>query len=273
MSPHLVSQSSKRRSSFGPAVRLSILVSLAVVATSCSNAAPSEVPPASPATPSVTGIAAPLPPAQEVTILGVQGLALRGTWRAAAAPSSPALLLLHMYGGGREDWAPEAETMQQAGFSSLALDLRGQGDTGGEENWTLAIEDVAAAQAWIASQPDVDSRRRGTIGASIGANLALTHAALDPEIRAVALLSPGLNYFGVSLEGLMSSYGARPILLAASDKDAYSADTAQVLAGEASGQVDLLIYPGSAHGTELLYRTHGDFLPELMRFLQESLAP
>jgi dienelactone hydrolase len=178
-----------------------------------------------------------------------------------------------MYGGGREDWAPEAETMQQAGFASLALDLRGQGDTGGEENWGLAVEDVAAAQAWIASQPDVDSLRRGTVGASIGANLALTHAAVDPEIRAVALLSPGLNYFGVSLEGLMSSYGARPILLAASDKDAYSADTAQVLAGEASGQVDLLLYPGSAHGTELLYRTHGDFFPELMRFLQESLAP
>jgi pimeloyl-ACP methyl ester carboxylesterase len=214
----------------------------------------------------------PVEPAQDVTIEGAAGLMLRGTWRTASRVS-PAVLLLHMYGGSRIDWGPEAEILQQAGIASLAIDLRGQGETGGAEDWGLAVEDLSAAHAWIERQPAADAERRGTVGASIGANLALTHAARDPSIRAVALLSPGMDYFGVSLEGLMAVYGERPILLAASAKDTYSADTIQVLAGEGTQTAVPLLYPGSSHGTELLYRTQGLLLEELIRFLQESLAP
>jgi acetyl esterase/lipase len=177
-----------------------------------------------------------------------------------------------MYRGSRIDWGPEADVLQQTGIASLAIDLRGQGQTGGEENWVLAVEDVAAVYAWMGQQPGVDPDRRCTIGASIGANLALTHAVGEPSIRAVALLSPGMDYFGVSLEGQMTIYGERPILLAASDKDTYSADAIEVLAGESLGTVTSLLYPGSSQGTELLYRTQGDFLAESIRFLQESLA-
>ncbi|HET7012020.1 MAG TPA: alpha/beta fold hydrolase [Anaerolineales bacterium] len=251
---------------------LGFVIGATVLLAACTTATPSQSPQISPTALRPTSTAATPPPAQDVTVQGAQGFALRGTWR-AAGPSSPAVLLLHMYRGSRVDWAPEAEVMRQAGIASLALDLRGHGDTRGEEDWELAVEDVAAAHAWIAQQPEVDDRRRATVGASIGANLALTHAASDPHIRAVALLSPGMDYFGIKLEGVMSMYGERPILLAASDKDTYSADTVEVLAGEAMGPAILLVYPGSAHGTELLYRTQADFLPELIRFLEDSLGP
>jgi pimeloyl-ACP methyl ester carboxylesterase len=175
-----------------------------------------------------------------------------------------------MYGGRRHDWDAVAASLQQAGVASLAIDLRGQGDTGGAEDWTLAVDDVAAAQDWLAARPEVDPQRRGTVGASIGANLALVHATRHPEVRAIALLSPGLDYFRVSIEGLMDLYGDRSILLVASEKDGYSAETVRTLAEGAEGQAELVVYPGGAHGTEMFF-TQSSLLDILVEFVRLSL--
>ena len=207
---------------------------------------------------------------EDVLLSGAEGLALHGTWRSAGGRADPAVLLLPMYGGRRQDWDSIAESLQEAGFASLALDLRGQGDTRGTEDWSLAVEDVAAAQAWLAARPEVDPQRRGTVGASIGANLALAHAARHPDVRAVALLSPGLDYFRVTIEGLMGLYGDRSILLVASEKDGYSAETVLTLADEAEGRAELVVYPGGAHGTEMFF-TQSSLLDTLIDFLRSSL--
>jgi pimeloyl-ACP methyl ester carboxylesterase len=214
----------------------------------------------------------PAQPAEEVEIEGARGLILHGTWRSASPEPTPAVLLLHMYARGREDWSEIAEALSIVGIASLAIDLRGHGETGGAEDWALALEDVAAAQAWMDDRGGVDPGRRGTVGASIGANLALANAVTDPSVAAVALLSPGLDYFRVQIEGLMSLYGERPILLAASEKDRYSADTVQTLADEATGPVRLLVYTGGAHGTQL-FSTQADLQGEIVAFLVDSLAP
>jgi pimeloyl-ACP methyl ester carboxylesterase len=207
---------------------------------------------------------------EEVLLPGAEGLMLHGTWRGAGGEAGPAVLLLSMYGGRRQDWEAVATSLQQAGFASLALDLRGQGDTGGTEDWTLAVDDVAAAQDWLAARAEVDPQRRGTVGASIGANLALSHAARHPDVRAVALLSPGLDYFRVTIEGLMGLYGDRPILLVASEKDGYSAEAVRTLSEGAEGQAELVVYPGGAHGTEMFF-TQSSLLDTLLEFLRSSL--
>ncbi len=261
---------------FGGATTHRTLVwSVAIWATACSVAAPPTLGPGPEASrvasSAVETLAAPPAEPEEVLVPGAEGLALHGTWRTAGGTSEPAVLLLHMYAGRRQDWDPVAEALQQAGIASLAIDLRGQGDTGGSEDWALAIADVAAAQAWLADQPNVDPGRRGTVGASIGANLALAHAASDDSLRAVALLSPGLDYFQVSIEGLMSPYGARPILLVASEKDGYSADAVRTLADEAKGQAELVVYPGGAHGTQMFF-TQSSLLDTLIAFLQSNLS-
>jgi acetyl esterase/lipase len=157
-------------------------------------------------------------------------------------------------------------------MATLAIDLRGQGDTGGAEDWPLAVQDAAAAHAWMAAQPGIDPDRRAAVGASIGANLALVHAVREPEVRTVALLSPGLDYFRVAIEGLMPLYGERPVFLVASEKDGYSADTVHTLADEALGQAELHVYAGGARGTQIFF-TQSELLDELVRFLKGSLAP
>lgn len=243
---------------------------LAAWTTACSVAAPPS--PTLRIEPSSASATVEVLPTESVEVLvpGAEGLMLHGTWRSAGGASRPAVLFLHMYAGQRQDWDPIAEALQQAGIASLAIDLRGQGDTGELEDWALAVDDVAAAQAWLAAQPNVDPDRRGTVGASIGANLALAQAARDDSLRGVALLSPGLDYFRVTIEGLMSPYGTRPILLVASEKDGYSADAVRTLADEARGPAELVVYPGGAHGTQMFF-TQSSLLDTLIAFLQSSL--
>ncbi len=248
--------------------RVSLLV-FVLLAVGCATPGPVMTPgPGTPTLPTTVNPSRAAP--EDVLLSGAEGLALHGTWRTAGGRAAPAVLLLPMRGGRRQDWDSIAESLQQAGIASLALDLRGHGETGGTEDWTLAVEDVSAAQAWLAARPEVDPHRRGTVGASIGANLALAHAARDPDVRAIALLSPGLDYFRVTIEGLMGLYGSRSILLVASEKDGYSAETVLTLAQEAEGPAELVVYPGGAHGTEMFF-TQSSLLDTLIEFLHSSL--
>ena len=100
---------------------------------------------------------------------------------------------------------------------------------------------------------NVDSSRVGIVGASYGSSLALIHAAENTNIKAVALLSPGLNYFGNMPTGpAVKKYGDRPLLLVAADDDAESAKSVKKLkeAG-ANDKYEVKIYPKGGHGTGL----------------------
>lgn len=213
------------------------------------------------------------PPApQAAEIPGAEGLILRGVFYPAAAPSAPGVLLLHMYGGSKADWDELAQGLQSAGFAALAIDLRGQGETGGTEDWALARQDVAAAYAWLATHEGVDRAHVGIVGASIGANLALVQGADDTTVDAIGLLSPGFDFFGVAVEGLIEEYGDRPSFLAASEEDVYSADTVRALASSALGEAELAIYTGAGHGTAML-ESEPDLAIRLIAFLARWLIP
>jgi dienelactone hydrolase len=206
-----------------------------------------------------------------VRIEGAQGLEIAGTFYPATPIPFPAVLLLHMYGRQRSDWESFAGQLAASGISSLAIDLRGHGETGGAEDWELAQQDCARALAWLVAQPQVDPKRLGVVGASIGANLALHLGAQTPGLRAVAALSPGFNYFRLTIDGVISSYGQRPLFLAASENDPYSADTVRQLAEEAGSRATLLVFPAAGHGTDMFGATD-QLAPALLGFLHTSLA-
>jgi len=100
------------------------------------------------------------------------------------------------------------------------------------------------------------------VGASIGANVALTAAALEPAVRTVVLLSPGGDYAGVKTHDPMIAYAERPVLIAASEQDTYAADSSLRLEGLAVGNAELIMYSGSGHGTIMLDREPN--LPDLI---------
>jgi len=78
----------------------------------------------------------------------------------------------------------------------------------------------------------------------------------------VVLLSPGLNYFGVTTSDALEAYGKRPILIAASSEDTNSADSSQELVKTALGESKLLTYDGAGHGTAMLQNE-----PELQKII------
>ncbi len=207
-----------------------------------------------------------------VSIAGAEGLELKGTYTPGREERGPAVLLLHMYGSDRQSWEPFAAELAAAGITSLAIDLRGHGATGGAEDWGLASQDVANAFAWLQSQPAADPSRVGIVGASIGANLALVHAAAHPDdVAAAALLSPGLDYFRVKIGGLAEKAQGVPLFLAASEQDGYSAETVRVLSEEAPGENEVAIFDGASHGTDLLAQ-HPQLAGKLIQFLLEALG-
>ena len=97
--------------------------------------------------------------------------------------------------------------------------------------------------------------RVGIVGASYGSSLAIIYAADDPKVAAVALLSPGLNYFGnMQTEPAVQKYGDRPLFMAAAENDPDSNSAAAQLnldAPEPHRAVLVSVSKGG-HGTALL---------------------
>jgi len=126
--------------------------------------------------------------------------------------------------------------MQAKGFNVLAIDGRGFGEsvktTDGksispsrtDEAVKAMLGDVGAAFDFLSKQKNVDPNKIGVVGASYGSSLALIYAADNPKVAAVALLSPGLNYFGnMPTEPAVKKYGNRPLYLIAAEDDPESA--------------------------------------------------
>jgi dienelactone hydrolase len=207
-----------------------------------------------------------------VTITGANEFPLIGSYYAPFRLPAPAVLLLHMYGQSRAAWQPFADRLQESGFAVLALDLRGHGDSGGAEDWVLAREDVRLAYLWLSEQQGIDTQRTGVVGASIGANLSLWLGANEPQIEMIALLSPGFDYFRVTIEGLMEQYAPRASFMAASEDDGYSADTVRELQLNAVESAEVVIFEEAGHGMHM-FNAEPTFEDTLFAFVSSQLGP
>jgi len=81
-----------------------------------------------------------------------------------------------------------------AGLSVLLFDYRGWGESEGAKGTLYPaeqVEDIRNALTCLGLRPEVDPRRMGLIGMSMGGALAMQATALDERVRAVvAVLSP-----------------------------------------------------------------------------------
>src|SRR4029079_6215078 len=92
--------------------------------------------------------------------------------------------------------------------------------SGSAQDLQAMIQDVRATAQWLSTRPNVRGDRIAIVGASLGASLALLAAIDVPQARALALLSPSLDYRGLRTDtALIRRLGARSIWLAASDQD------------------------------------------------------
>jgi dienelactone hydrolase len=218
-----------------------------------------------------------------LTLTTSDGYELAATFRPAEGTLPAGVVLVHMLGSDRHAWQPFAQRLQRAGVASIAFDVRGHGDSRDQPQGRVSFQSFATAE-WMAALNDIDAavnalrehgvdpQRIAVIGASIGANLSLNYAADHPDVAAAVLLSPGLEYRGVETQRALQRYVPRPLLLMASEGDAYAAQTCTTLAGEADETfVELRMFPGSAHGTDLLAVSDAA-APQIMQWLELTLG-
>ncbi len=183
-------------------------------------------------------------------------------------PGSPAVILLHMLRRTRNDWDSVAKWLQKSGYTVIVPDLRGHGQSTGNweqftpDDFNKMTFDVAAMKSVLENE-GADVKKLAIIGASIGANVALNYAASDKDVKTVILLSPGLEYRGVTVANTRYS---KPFLVVASKDDEYSAQSSQVIL-QNNPSAKILMYDDAGHGTNMFSKN--DLAPNILEWLQE----
>jgi len=136
--------------------------------------------------PSATQAATPAAPrARRVRFRASDGKPVAGAYRPAGV-AAPAVVLVNGLVGGAEQWDAFAAYLHAAGFATLAYEGRGGVDE------AELVKEVRGAVAFLRRRRDVDTRRLGIVGSSVGASTAVL-AMTGPgrrRLRAAVALSP-----------------------------------------------------------------------------------
>ena len=116
---------------------------------------------------------------------------------AVVADGAPAVVLTGPFTGVKEQVVGVyAARLHQHGFTTLAFDHRGFGESGGRrahEDSQGKLADLRAAVGLLTAHPAVDAARVAAIGICLGGGYAVRAAATDPRIRAVVGIAGGYN--------------------------------------------------------------------------------
>jgi len=197
------------------------------------------------------------------------------------APNSKyAGILIHMMPSDRKSLRTLALKLKEVGYSTLAIDLRGHGEsinsTKGlldykkfsDEEHQASIYDIKSASKFLEAKGFPISNQF-LIGASIGANLSLQFLSSNTYVKCAVLISPGLNYRGIKLENYLKKELGEKLMVVVTKEDIQSYSSIEKIK-ELAPPSTILEYPGSAHGTDIF-----DGFPELydkiIFFLKEKL--
>lgn len=180
-----------------------ILAALLLAASASAAPAPAKKPAPKPAIPRA---ASP----KTVSFVTNDGWKISASWR-KAPKGRPTLVLAHGVAASRKEWDKLAAKLASRGIGTLAVDLRGHGESetgpGGAKGWQAfdlrrswngAVDDLRAA-AWYLRSQGVPDASIAYGGASIGANLASIAASETNSAPFLVLLSPAEQYRGVRL--------------------------------------------------------------------------
>src|SRR5207244_3216699 len=160
-----------------------------------------------------------------VDLKSYDGTVLKGTYFSAAKPG-PAGFLYHQSNRTRKEWDMVARQLAAAGINTLTVDVRGHGETGGQESrgearkkqWPL---DLDAAFQYLLSQPGV--RRdvigiggAGVIGVENSVETTRRHA---DQVKSLVLLSGETSRDGMQF---LRQASPLPELFVVADDDEYS---------------------------------------------------
>lgn len=191
----------------------------------------------------------------------------------------PVVILVHDLFGSKEEWVFFLEQLLQRQYLTLAIDLRGHGQTplpdDNRPTPDLSLEDlessyldVQAALRWIATLPQADASRVALIGNGLGGNVSFVSTGVFPgQVKAAVALSPGL-WDSQTLEPVVVGAGLNPfaphsILYLVGADDIIPLDSAEqlefanfanTLAGRTGEPKAVKVFSNSSdHGLDLLH--------------------
>ncbi len=116
---------------------------------------------------------------------------------ASARRKCPAVLFLHGFTGSRHEahrlFVLTARALAQAGIASLRIDFRGSGDSSGDfSEMTIEseLQDAVASLRFLRRRPEVDTKRIGLLGMSMGGLVASLLASQEKIFKRVLLWAP-----------------------------------------------------------------------------------
>jgi uncharacterized protein len=238
------------------------------------------------------------PMAEEVWFQTPEGLRLHGWFFPArgASAEAPAPSVVHAHGNaGSIAWHTEFSAfLVGEGFSVLIFDYRGYGKSDLPRRRLCRedlVTDTKSALDYLAQRADVDARRIGMFGVSLGAAIGTAAAAEDERARAVISVSGFSSWRGIARDhggsiacriirpGLDASeavtrLGDRPLLVVHGARDtivpSHHANTLADAAAGAGVAVEVMLDPEGDHNSIIFSN------PELQRriaaWLREALG-
>jgi esterase/lipase len=190
------------------------------------------------------------------------GILLRGHLYGSGATG---VILAHMYPADQSDWTDFAEVLAAHGYAALTFDFRGFTESNGPLGTKFADRDLLAAYQFL--RPRVS--RIFIAGASLGAEAAILVAARE-QVAGIICISTPVSFGGLNVEQAVRKVRA-PILFVTSADDPMVAGQPEILYRLAQAPKSFEVYPGSAHGTAILFGPHGAELQTLMlRFIASN---
>ena len=244
----------------------------------------------------------------DATFITRDGVTLSGWY--IPSTNRAAVVLLHGASSTRSAVLEHAVVLARHGYGVLLFDARGHGRSGGRAmdfGW-YGDRDIAAAVDYLGRRADVDRRRIGAVGMSMGGEEAIGAMATDRRIRAVvaegatnrvfddkAWLSDEFGARGriqqavdwltyrladvftaaappVSLRSAVATAAPRPVLLIAAGRVSDERDADQAIRAASPSSVGVWVVPGAGHTGGL--RTQPDeWARRVSGFLDRSLRP
>jgi dienelactone hydrolase len=227
--------------------------------------------------------------AEDVTLTARDGVKVYGQFAAADGAESPVILLFHMAGSNRAEYAPIIPRLNKAGFSVLAIDQRSGGSGFGARNRTVdalrqsgsyeaAVMDLEAALAW--AKQKANGAPILAWGSSYSAALVFLIAAENPaDVAGVLAFSPGEYLTGHHEVGAAAARVNVPVFITQA-RDRREIEQARQIFSILPGQKKTQFLPPLAgvHGSSSLRDDANptgakDYWAALMTFLAQFKTP
>lgn len=186
---------------------------------------------------------------QGVTFVTSDGLTIHGR---LFGKGETGIILAHAYPSDQSSWYDFAALLADKGYQVLTFDFRGYGNSEGEKEVAAIDRDLEAAWDFMEKQ---GAGKIFLLGASMGGTASLKVAAQRPVAGVVALSAP-LKFRELSAADEVARITA-PKLFLASEGDSSAVASAQQYFALAQEPKEIKIFPGSAHGTDMLKGAQG----------------